>query len=105
MKELNQQQRSQSLRQQLNEQTARIAWTDLQIHFARGVVIRVARELDLVEVAAQIAEDSSQQVAEWNISGRLAIVTDQQAQQWLEQQAELWAVVVKPLVLVQVIEN
>ena len=36
--------------QDLNQQTARVHWQELETHFARGVVIQVASDLDLVEV-------------------------------------------------------
>ena len=39
-------------RQELHLETARINWQELETHFARGVVIRVDSDLDLIEVAS-----------------------------------------------------
>ena len=46
-----------ALKQQLNMETGRIAWPELQRHFARGVVIKVEPGLDLVEVAIKFVKD------------------------------------------------
>ncbi len=87
--------------QDLNAQTATIAWRDLQRYFAAGTVIYVAPELDLVAVAYQIAQDNRVQVARWMEAGKLGAVADQQARDWLARDALVWSVVVKPWVLVQ----
>lgn len=76
-------------------------WSELAGHFARGKVIRVSTELDLIEVAAAVAEDDAAAVGQWADSGRLGPVSDAEAREWQERDAVLWAVVVKPFVLVQ----
>jgi hypothetical protein len=85
----------------LNQETARLPWTELQRHYAGGSVIAVSDTLDLIEVAARIAVDDKDIVAQWLADGRVARATDEQAQAWLEADMSLWAVVVKPWVLVQ----
>jgi hypothetical protein len=90
-----------SLRARLNGETARFAWKELQRFFAAGTVIAVHDELDLIEVALQIANDNKEAVAQWMRAGRLGQVSDAQAQSWLQADAALWTVVVKPWVLVQ----
>ncbi len=57
--------------------------------------------LDLVDVAVQIARDNKEAVAHWMAAGQLGGVSDAQAQAWLEADAALWTVVVKPWILVQ----
>ncbi len=89
------------LKAKLNLETAQVAWTSLQRFFAQGSVIWVAASLDLIDVAQHIAYDDSEQVQLWMAENKLAHVTDAQAKQWLEADAWLWSVVVKPLVLVQ----
>lgn len=88
-------------RASVNLETARIAWKELQRFFASGSAILVGAELDLVEVAFQISEDNKAQVLEWMQSGQLARVPDAQALAWYEADADVWAVVVRPYVLVQ----
>ena len=75
--------------------------SELQRFFAQGHLIWVGAELDLIEVAHWIATDDAARVADAMDRGTLARASDDQAWQWLEQQAVLWAVVVKPWVLVQ----
>lgn len=89
------------LRAKMNLETAQIAWRELQRFFAAGMAIAVAEELDLVEVAVQIAEDNQAQVEQWLREGKLGPVRDAQAQVWFDSDATLWALVVKPWVLVQ----
>jgi hypothetical protein len=90
-----------ALRTTLNAETARFQWQELQRFFAAGSVIAVADELDLVEVALHIASDDKAVVAQWMEQGRVGRVSDEQARAWLEQDAALWTVVVKPWILVQ----
>ena len=89
------------LRARLNSETARIAWKDLLRFFAAGTVIAVSDELDLVEVAIQISNDNKALIEQWMIEKRVGKVSDAQAKDWLETDATLWAVVVRPWILVQ----
>lgn len=85
----------------INLETAIIPWHDLQRFFASGKTIVIANTLDLVEVASQFAQDNKPQVEKWIVEQSIAPVSDQQALKWYENNVELWAVVVKPWVLVQ----
>ena len=89
------------LRAKVNLETSTIAWKDLQRFFASGAAIAVSADLDLVEVAFQISEDNKKQVQQWLSAGKVATVTDEQALAWYEADADVWAVVVSPYVLVQ----
>lgn len=89
------------VRAKLNRETGKISWLELEKHFASGNVVFVAPELDLVEVAYQVSVDNKAAVENWLKAQQLAPASDVQAAQWHEQQVELWAVVVAPLVLVQ----
>lgn len=89
------------LHSRLNRETARIAWSELQRFFASGMVLRVNDSLDLVDVAAKVAEDDSIAVAAWLEGGQLGPVPDDLATRWLEENPQVWAVVVAPWVLVQ----
>ena len=89
------------LRAKVNLETARIPWKGLQGFYAAGDVLAAVPGLDLVEVAVQMSHDNRDQVARWVEAGSLAPVSDAQALAWYEADAEVWAVVVKPFVLVQ----
>jgi len=89
------------LKQEILSETAKIAWSELQRFFAAGKAIHVSVDLDLVEVALQVSNDNSEMVRQWMDKGQLAPVSDDQARYWIEANATVWAVVVKPWVLVQ----
>lgn len=89
------------LRDKVNRETARLPWTELLKHFAQGNVVWVADSLDLVDVAVRISHDDKTSIGKWMEAGLLAKVDDQQAQRWLETDAQLWASVVSPFILVQ----
>ena len=82
-------------------ETAKIPWLELQRFFAAGKVIWIAAELDLVDVACALQQDDLQQVETWTEAQQLAPVSDEQARSWVDADALLWSVVVKPWVLVQ----
>lgn len=86
---------------ELNAQTARISWAELERHFARGTVIWVAPDLDLVEVAVLMVRDTKVVIAQLMESGKLGQLRDEQAGDWAGREADLWAVVAAPWVLVQ----
>jgi hypothetical protein len=90
-----------TLRNSLNLETSRIAWKELLRFFASGTVIKVSPELDLIDVACQISADNKTQVEQWMTKAKVGKVSDDQARMWLETDAQLWSVVVKPWILVQ----
>ena len=84
-------------------ETAKIPWHELQRFFAAGKVILVAPGLDLVDAAYALQEDNIEQVKIWTESQLVTPVSDDQAKDWITGDTMLWAVVVKPWVLVQTI--
>ena len=89
------------LRAKLNLETAQLAWPELERHFARGSVIKVAPGMDLVDAALQVAENNAATVQEWLEDGRIARAELADAEDWHTRQPMFWAVVVAPWVLVQ----
>jgi hypothetical protein len=89
------------LKAKIISETARINWLDLQKFYAAGSVIQVSAALDLVDVAFAFSQDDKAAVQHWLHAGLVDRVNDTQAQLWVEQQAELWAVVISPWILVQ----
>lgn len=92
---------SQLLRTKINGETSRMPWSELQRFFASGSVIAVDERLDLVDVAVRIASDDTAAVTKWMNDHMLGRASDVQAETWLKTDAVLWAVVVKPWILVQ----
>ena len=88
-------------RARINSETSKIAWTELQRFFAQGHAIYVAPDLDLVDVAWEISRDSKKQLEVWMADAIVGQVSDAQAMDWLEANALMWCVVVRPWILVQ----
>lgn len=90
-----------SIIESLQLETAKIAWSDLQRFFAGGKVLLIDKEKDLLKIAAKMVQDDSQVISGWIDDGSIAVPSDELARQWYEENAILWAVVLKPWVLVQ----
>jgi hypothetical protein len=89
------------LHAKINSETARVKWSELERHFAAGSVVFVSEELDLIKAALHISHDDKETVQRWLAEGKIAKVSDEQAQTWAASDASLWASVVSPFVLVQ----
>nr|WP_297398452.1 DUF2288 domain-containing protein [uncultured Marinobacter sp.] len=89
------------LKAKLNLETSRIHWHELQTYYARGNIVRVAPELDLLEVASELTADNKTRFQQWMSGDQVGEVPADLARAWYERNAELWAVVVAPWVLVQ----
>lgn len=85
----------------LNLETSLIPWRELQRFFASGLAIQVSSELDLVEAAYQMSIDNKDLVERWLNERQIGPVSDEQALAWYQADTEVWAVVVKPWILVQ----
>jgi hypothetical protein len=92
---------SQLEKAKVNLETSKIPWLELQRFFAAGLAIAVDNSLDLVDVAYQFSQDNKIQVERWLKANLIAPVSDQQAGDWYANQVTVWAVVVKPWILVQ----
>ena len=82
-------------------ETASISWAELQPFFARGALLWVNSELDLVAVALAVAQDDKASIATWLAAVQVGKLEAVQAADWLERDPQLWTVVVAPWVLVQ----
>ena len=88
-------------RAKLLGETATAPWRELQRFFAQGVVVWVAPGLDLIEVGLAMSGDRADLFRAWLDSGQAARATDAQARAWLEADAHLWTLVIRPWILVQ----
>jgi len=89
------------LLEKLNQETSTVRWTALSRFFAAGRVLSVTAGADLLVTAAALARDDSDAVRDWLESGRLQPVSDDEAHRWQREDALLWAVVIRPWILVQ----
>ena len=86
-------------------ETAKIPWRELERFFANGSTLSVAEGCDLVEVACHMAADNKALIEELMTQGEISSVSDQQAIGWLDNETLVWAVVIKPWVLVQPVDS
>lgn len=93
------------LKAKVNQETAKIPWHELQRFFASGTAIYVAPALDLTAVASVMAEDDAAQLQHWMQANQVQQVSEAQASKWFDEQATVWAVVIKPWVLVQPVQQ
>lgn len=89
----------------LNLQTAKIQWSQLQRPFARGDIIYIASQLDLLEVAKTFIADDKSKVQTWQQKGQLIQPDTETAKKWHASDACFWAVVVAPWVLIQDVDT
>lgn len=94
---------SEPLYEKLLGETARVSWPELERLFAAGRVIRVDAGLDLIAAAQVFADDDSEQLKSWMQQDQAGVLDDDTAKRWADHDAsyDLWAVVVRPWVLVQ----
>ncbi len=96
---------AEELRQTLNIESGKLNWEELQLHFARGAVVTISPELDLIEVSAKFVNDDKPAIEAWMNATQIARATDADAKRWLKNKTDFWAVVVPPWVLVQEITD
>ena len=89
------------LKAKLNLETAKTTWSAVERLFAGGHIIYVHQPLDLVSVGFRLARDDSQQWQTWLKQCAVHPLTDEQAIAWHQNDSEMWALVIKPWVLVQ----
>lgn len=92
-------------KEKIKLETAKIYWSELQRFFAKGEAIWISTQLDLIEVAYHFSIDDKAQVQIWLNEKTIAQVPDELALEWFNSNTQLWAVVIKPFVLVQEIHK
>ena len=89
------------LRQKLHSETAQMSWLELERFYAEGKLITVTSAMDLIDVAASVAENNSEQIKQWMDDDKIMNTTDEQALAWQKRNADLWTVLVMPWILIQ----
>ena len=95
------QERGELLRAKLLGETARAPWKELQRFFAQGLIIQASDGVDMIDVAMTLAEDNSKGFEQFLTAEQAGVVSDEQALEWINSDATVWTVVVKPWILVQ----
>lgn len=82
-------------------ETAVIPWQQLQPFFAKGALLWVAPDLDLIAVAEAMAENDAAKISAWMSEERVSKLSETRALDFVERDPQLWAVVVAPWVVIQ----
>ena len=98
-------QTDEELRAHLHGETSKLPWSELEKHFARGVVFKVEKGLDILDVAIVIVRDDKDSLKTWIDDKKVVGAEIDDAKKWHEADASLWSVVVAPFVLVQEFEQ
>lgn len=88
----------------LKQECAPIAYKEIEQFFARGMLVLVTDDLDIIDVALVIQADDTKQLNEWISQERVIRVHDDYAIKWSKQQMLLMAVTAVPWLLVQEID-
>lgn len=88
-------------RSKLMTEAGVITWAELVRHFARGVVVSVDQDLDLIEVASSMAEDDTAAMGRWLESAQVVRANDDHARDWTAREPDFLCIVTAPWVLVQ----
>lgn len=93
------------LHDKLNAETAKMTWSELQPHFARGATVYIDTSLDLIATAQLMAEDNTHAISQLMQQQLIGVVSETQAQEFWDNNQEMWTLVVAPWVLVQPCEQ
>ncbi|MGH1427053.1 MAG: DUF2288 family protein [Arenicella sp.] len=85
----------------LHLETAKIPWVELQRFFAGGKLLLLDQGQDLVQVAASLVKNDVSKLQALIDDGLIEYPSNEKALEWVDQDAHLWALVLKPWVLVQ----
>ncbi len=89
-------------RERFEKDLAEVDWKSLRIHMQRDVIILVNVQLDLVDVACQVAADASEVVSGWIDNGLLAKPTAEQLVNWeAELDKPFHMLIAAPYILIQ----
>ncbi|MDT8418908.1 MAG: DUF2288 domain-containing protein [Desulfuromonadales bacterium] len=95
-----------TIRERFKTDLAEVNWRDMRIHLQRDVIILVADDLDLVDVAVDIAEDKTDQVSLWIAAGKLLKPTREQVEHWEAQLDKPFRMLIaQPYILAQAVTH
>ncbi|MCB9796320.1 MAG: DUF2288 domain-containing protein [Alphaproteobacteria bacterium] len=90
---------SDPLREKLRGELSEASWRLLLEHHVRGALVHVDPSVDLVEVAASIAEDQTALVRAWMQSGLVGTPSDDQVRVWAHRGQVFRFLIVQPFVV------
>lgn len=88
----------------LKQECAPIAYKEIEQFFARGMLVLVAEDLDIIDVALVIQADDTTKLNQWIFQEKVVRVHDDHAAEWSQQETLLMAITAVPWLLVQEID-
>ncbi len=88
-------------REQLQQECAPLFYKEVERFFAKGMLVLVSKNVDIINVALIIQDDNVQALQKLIDEGQVVRVNDNHAIQWSQQQSQLLAVTAVPWLLVQ----
>lgn len=73
---------STEVRDKFAKDLATVDWKDLRFHLQKDAIILVAADLDLVDVAVEVAADNKHRVSAWISAGQLHKPSREQIDRW-----------------------
>lgn len=98
------QERKKAIIADLNKETSKMPWSQMQKFFASGSTIYVSNEFDLLDIASDLVMDNNARIKALMDDAHIHNVNDEQAAHWLSQDTNMWVVVLEPYVLVQPVQ-
>lgn len=90
------------LKEKINFETAKIPWKELEIFFAKGKLLYVSEDQDLVSVAKKIAENQAKKIEKLILNKNISFATAEWVKNNCQAITPIWAVVVAPYVICQI---
>jgi len=90
-----------SLTEKLKNEIGTANWPLLKPHAERGVLLIINPQLDLLEVAALVAEDRTEQIRMWLDNSKISRPTSAQLKEWEMGETIFTCIIVHPFVLIQ----
>ncbi|HFC30533.1 MAG TPA: DUF2288 family protein [Oceanospirillales bacterium] len=91
--------------EELQGECAPVFYKEVEKFFAKGMLVLVATNLDIIKVALAIAADDTEQIQQWISAEQVVRVHDEFAKKWSENNETLMAITAVPWVLVQEINE
>jgi len=91
--------------QELKGECAPVFYKEVERFFAKGMLVLIADDLDMIETALAIQNDESKQMEQWIKENKVIRVNDEHAIKWSKTNEPLMAIASVPWVLVQEINE
>ena len=94
------------VRDKFEKDLAEVNWKDLRFHLQKDSIILVTDDLDLVDVAVDVATDNKDQISLWIASGKLSKPSREQIDQWETQlDTPFRMLIAQPYILAQPVNH